>query len=1004
MSKRGYFTLIAALAFITYANTAFGGDKNLISGDVSFETGYGPFERKGSIDASTAFDGTRSLSLKADQSIRIPPTFKLQPGKPYTFSAYMKSDSPEATATLLIYRSNWCGRNARKEFHLTKEWKRYSVELPPQKAGDHNTFWLYVSPGKAPINIDACQFEEGKLSDYQAQEKISADLSVICPIEGNVFMPDEDVKLSLGLFNNSASAETAKMHIKIEDYYGKTVKEDFLKTDLKGKEKFSKEYQITPEKKGFYFVELKYSYGDKEICKTASFCIVNKPFDKKSGRAEIFGASGPGGERLDACKRIGVNWINVDIRWSNEIKKGVYNEKNLEGCSRFMDAIRAKGMNVAVYLRRTPAWASEMPDPLDIFPAKEEHVEEYGQFTYDMVSRFKDKAKVWQCWGGEIDGLRNHVSEVLKKDEDWFVDRYAKILEAGYKGAKKADPTCIWAGCSVSGVDCDPSTNFQLSRKIFKKAGQYMDEFVVHPYCWPRDFRKDKKVQSPEEHKLLDVYKTAAEFSGKPLWNGEYGFAIYVDEQLNSKSTKMMTDYTVRSLIITAAAPSVRRIQYFSFWHCDEGGATYDQWSWPNPRPLVPAYATAAFMLNETENPEEMQLNSKVKAFLFKKGKGSLLTLWIPGNNDIKMNFAENTALRFFDIMGNPVSVGNEIVLNGSPIYIESELTCEEISGIFKKAQFNIDPVEVALKLKTDKDISVYIRNILPQKLDGTLEIKIPATANGITAIHKELKGLRPDIPEEIKIEIPGKIDLEKLKDSPIEYEVTTTAGKKSGTWKTAAEECLYLSSEPSIDGNLKEWQNNPCIMMKDTSFLYPPDAISHKTWLDMNDLSAKVWTGWNEKNFYFAAEVSDDIHRNDSKAENIWSGDSIQMAFDALNNAINEEENGYDQDEKDFAFGLSEKDNKAYYYQYWPMPPQLPQGVECAIKRENGTTFYEIKIPFEKLSPLQPLEGKAFGYSFIIFDSDNAGRSHAEYWMNLTPGIANGKKPAWFKTFILKK
>ena len=129
-------------------------------------------------------------------------------------------------------------------------------------------------------------------------------------------------------------------------------------------------------------------------------------------------------------------------------------------------------------------------------------------------------------------------------------------------------------------------------------------------------------------------------------------------------------------------------------------------------------------------------------------------------------------------------------------------------------------------------------------------------------------------------------------------------------------------------------------------------------------------------------------------------------MAFDTENNAIGDNVTGYDKDERDFAFGLNSKENKTYYYQYWPLPPIVPQDVKYVIKRNANITVYEIMIPFERLSPLMPLEGNAFGYNFVIFDTDalKEGRSRPEYWMNLTFGIANGRRPALFNTFILKK
>lgn len=1007
---RLFFSSTLMLALSTFASA---GGKNILSGDTSFETGYGPFEKKGTLSNKESYDAKSSLMLDSSTNTKTPHVFKLQADKAYVFSVYMKADTANAKVTLMAYRSNWKGNNISKTFTLDNNWKRYTLDIPPLKAGDWNNFWLYITPGKDKdfnIYIDACQFEEERLTEYTASEKINPDFNVVSPVEGNVFYPDENVKLAVKIFNASSVNENVSTSVKIEDYYGNTVLEKNFQILLKSKESNVQSIELPAlNKKGFYFAELKSvspSTGERTL--SASFCIINKPFQKKLGRAAMLGASGAHESRIAACERIGVNWMCTDMRWTNEISPGKYDEPALAKFDKIFDTVKAHNMNIAVYTRRTPTWASEYPDPsvIDTFPPKEEYIEEYGRFIYDMVSRFKGKVKVWQCWGGEIDGLRNHVNEILHKDENWFIDRYSKMVETGYKAAKKADPDCIWSACSVSGVDCDHASNFSLSRKIFAKAGKYIDEFVVHPYCWPMEFGEGQRVQSPEEHKLMEIYKTATEFSGKPLWNGEYGFAIYLNEKLNSKSAKMMADYTVRSLIITAAAENVNRIQYYSFWSGgSEGRVTYDQWFWPNPLPSVAAYSAVAFMLNGADKGQEIKLNKKVKAFCFHKNGGSLTAIWVPENSIVNMKIQDSASLNFYDIMGNEIKKASEIELNGSPLYIESALTPDKIMAILNNAKFDIEPVDIGIKLKNSKVLSVYVRNLLSENLDGTLEADIPVKGGRIRTVKMDLKAMRPDVFEEISIPVPEGIDLSQLNKSTIPCTVKTAQGQKKIEGKINSEKCLIFVKSPKIDANLSEWNNRPYIELKDSSFLYPIDAIAHNTWTGSGDLSAKVWVGWDDKNFYFAADVTDDLHLNTKQAKEIYSGDSIEMAFDPSNDAIVSEIAGYDKDDFDFAFGYNSNEKKTYFYQYYQIPPRKPEGVECAIKREGNSTKYEIKIPFELLQ-IKACEGTAFGYNFTIFDCDSLkeGNSTSEYWMSLTPGIAQGKKPALFKTFILEK
>ena len=70
----------------------------------------------------------------------------VEPGKPYTFSIYMRSDRPGATANLTLcnfaYNSANAEEGATERVTLTPEWRRYSVTVTRPETG-----W---SPGIRP--------------------------------------------------------------------------------------------------------------------------------------------------------------------------------------------------------------------------------------------------------------------------------------------------------------------------------------------------------------------------------------------------------------------------------------------------------------------------------------------------------------------------------------------------------------------------------------------------------------------------------------------------------------------------------------------------------------------------------------------------------------------------------------------------------------------------------------------------------------------------------------
>lgn len=79
------------------------------------------------------------------------------------------------------------------------------------------------------------------------------------------------------------------------------------------------------------------------------------------------------------------------------------------------------------------------------------------------------------------------------------------------------------------------------------------------------------------------------------------------------------------------------------------------------------------------------------------------------------------------------------------------------------------------------------------------------------------------------------------------------------------------------------------------------------------------------------------------------------------------------------------------------------PRTFPLVVKREGSETVFELAIPWESLAPLEPRPGKAFGFSFVVFDSDCTEDRQAAYGMALTPGIAGGQDPSAYRTFVLE-
>ena len=963
---------------------------NLFPGDSSFETGNGVWQKKGEID-NIGFDGEKSL--KINKTLMSKKVFSFIPGRKYFFSVYLKAEKDGTPVKLTAYRTNWMGNNIIKQVKAGKKWKRFVMKIPPQTIDTHNKIWFIIDPHSKLLWVDACQLEEEAVSPYKSALPAVMSCEILSPVRGNIFHPGEKVRIKLACCNNLKKEAEFSLLCDVTDYFGNKVYSFNRKQTIKSKKNFTNTCNL-PEilKKGFFHVNYRLASGDRCILSDeASFCIVDHPLPFSLEEGSLFGICGGPEKRIPACARIGVKWFAVTIRWAYETEPGKLNENIMKNISAKIDSLVGHGINPACLLRRTPTWAAIKKHPHDIYPPVKKHIKNYGEFVFKIVSKFKNKVKLWELWGGEVDLLKNKITSSLNKNEDWFIDILAEMYKAGYKGAKRADPDCIVATASVSGVDCSGG-KFNFDEKVLAKAKGHYDEVAIHPYCYPWYFDGKKRVESPEEHNLTQIYRRAHQMSGANVWNGEFGFAISPAEKLDSQNSREMADYMVRSYLLTAAVPQVKRLLWYTI------AGDYDSfsiWKWPNPRPLVAAYAALAQVLTGCDNPLKINLGSNIMGYSFTKGNGSIAALWVPSGEKIIIgNFAKK-GIKVIDVMGNEIKPDGGVVLSGSPIYALSDKESNQLRKLIQASEIHLAPLKATLRVQSLSKLTLLLSNQLNKEMNGEIKLKIPIKNKGIQTFKKTFRRILPGASDSLTLELPDSIEL--INNScTLKGVITTNAGNVPLEQKFEFLPCKRMDNKIKIDGNLNEWRDFPFIKLKTMASLFPPDAASHDLWQGEGDLSVKASCAWDDSNFYFVAEVADDILSNNFKPLKIYSGDCIQFAFDCLNKSISP---GLKDSDKEYTIAYNSKDKRGILIRDWP-GPLMELKATMVVKRKGKHIVYELALPFKELSPLKPEAGNVFGFNFTALDND---AKRVEYWMGLTYGICGGKDTSIFKKFIFK-
>ena len=182
-------------------------------------------------------------------------------------------------------------------------------------------------------------------------------------------------------------------------------------------------------------------------------------------------------------------------------------------------------------------------------------------------------------------------------------------------------------------------------------------------------------------------------------------------------------------------------------------------------------------------------------------------------------------------------------------------------------------------------------------------------------------------------------------------------------------------------------------------------DYAANKLWTGPDDCSAVVRMGYCEKYLFLNVLVKDDIHQHDfPEPVMTWAGDCVQFAFDSRHDAAMKHIKGqrilFDDDYIFTAALVQGKTTRLIN----ELEPKWKAKPECTVTRDENkkTTEYSIVLPLDAMDKLQAKSGNVFGFNLIVMDSDTYKES-ANYWMQLTPGIAAGQNPSLFKAFVFE-
>lgn len=355
------------------------------------------------------------------------------------------------------------------------------------------------------------------------------------------------------------------------------------------------------------------------------------------------------------------------------------------------------------------------------FPYTEEQLEGWYNYCYNLVKKSKGAIKCLEIW--------NEPNASNFNTDNRTPEDYVKVLEAGYKAAKAADPDIIVAGMSITGL------NLEWVTRILKAGGgEYMDCFAVHPYSF-----SSSPIKGGIERKISSYRDAFIEcgYGDMPFWVTEMGWASGLQDNiteieqanfnvqnyitLKGLGIEKFTTFTLHDKGVSNGSKIFDRQDTFGMIrYFPKGGETSDEI--PNVWSAKPSYLAISNMnmhLADCDYNEHKIIDDDIYLYKFKRNSDNktVYTMWNENHNSQLSLKSSSTDIKIYDMYGNliplvPVDGVYSFITDNSVLYIEgNDFTLEKAEDVFK-----VDKVD--FKATQNEEVSIGINTSQPGEFD----------------------------------------------------------------------------------------------------------------------------------------------------------------------------------------------------------------------------------------------------------------------------------------------
>lgn len=637
--------------------------------------------------------------------------------------------------------------------------------------------------------------------------------------------------------------------------------------------------------------------SEKIKSERASSFVVVRPAAEGVRPESIFGLNiGDKQEDREIAKALGVKWrrgipfTHPDIvapkpgSWwgPNEIAKA------RQAVQDWKDA----GVLCLGYQDYTTKWNS-LPDPLGRPMAQHQNRPKdfnvQADIMYHMIQPLHDLVKHWETWNEPwVHGWTWRTGEAQD-----FRDM-SKII---YERIKPDMPDVMLIGGG--------STSY-LRDVVYAKGSPntgYIDGSCTHPYGPP-----DVSTPTPP---ALESYMNAHFSKGKGvggIWATEVGTGEMMFETLPEEQRPFQVARSVAPIYLLnklgAGETPIHIFFFASMFDRSFSGQEFNWWWGRDPRPAVAAFATLTHFTEDAKIVGDIFSASKAAwaIHMVKPDATNVVVFWTEEGYQGDMIIPAQ-GFDVYDYLGRPIGKreGESLrfpVRQWEARYIISKVKPEAVAAAIASAKFEglpalrINPRSFIAPLDRKPALRVKVENNLPQSIAGWLEVSTPAEIT-LASHRAELPKMAPGEVRYVEFPIQSA-KANAMNRYTIQYRASANGVEQKGS--QAVQVACATYGTPKIDADLSDWRDaTPVTMISRGGKDYQQIALNpdQAAQLMANTQAAetaiyKVWTRWDQENFYLAAEVPDSTLQTNSTFKDDpyafpFLADHLQFAFDCL-------------------------------------------------------------------------------------------------------------------------